>query len=187
MDCNNERTFCILRLLISGSPLRADLAPWPRGEWQEGELNIRTGVIGRKIGVTPLWLKSGRKVMCTMVQVEDNHVIRYDPPEKANESIVMQKKAVPIVWDRQAYHTQYINFNKQLVLICLFTISAIFEICLLVPGYNLRSNIYFLILSGIRARTSGGCLSARSPATRRSTPAPTAGCSRRRGWCRRRS
>jgi len=82
------------------SPLRADLAPWPWGEWQEGELNIRTGVIGRKIGVTPLWLKSGRKVMCTMVQVEDNHVIRYDPPEKANESIVMQKKAVPIVWDR---------------------------------------------------------------------------------------
>ena len=103
MNTSNRGDQTVFRLLVvSASPLRSDLAPWPRGEWREGELNIRTGVIGRKIGVTPLWLKSGRKVMCTMVQVEDNHVVRYDPPEKARESIVMQKKAVPIVWDRQA-------------------------------------------------------------------------------------
>ena len=83
------------------SPLRADLAPWPRGEWKEGELTKRTGVIGRKIGLCPLWLKNGRKVMTTMVQIEDNHVVRYDPPEKAQaESIVLAKKAVPMVYNR---------------------------------------------------------------------------------------
>lgn len=29
----------------------------------------RTGVIARKIGVVPIWLKSGKKIMTTMLQV----------------------------------------------------------------------------------------------------------------------
>ena len=83
------------------SPLRPDLAPWPRGEWQEDEFTIRTGLIGRKLGLCPIWLKSGKKIITTMVQIEDNHVIRYDPPEKAAaESMVLAKKAVPYVMDR---------------------------------------------------------------------------------------
>ena len=76
------------------------MAPWPRGEWNE-EFTIRTGIIGRKLGVCPMWLKSGKKVMTTMVHIEDNHVIRYDPPEKAaEESMVLAKKSVPIVYGR---------------------------------------------------------------------------------------
>lgn len=40
----------------------------------------RTGVIARKIGNVPLWTKEGKKMWTTMLQVEDNHVIKYIPP-----------------------------------------------------------------------------------------------------------
>ncbi|GJQ78294.1 putative structural constituent of ribosome [Trypoxylus dichotomus] len=40
----------------------------------------RTGVIARKIGIYPLWLKNGEKISTTLLQVLDNHVIKYYPP-----------------------------------------------------------------------------------------------------------
>lgn len=40
----------------------------------------RVGVIARKIGNVPLWQKDGKKIWTTMLQVEDNHVIKYIPP-----------------------------------------------------------------------------------------------------------
>lgn len=40
----------------------------------------RSGVIARKIGNVPLWTKDGKKILTTMLQVEDNHVIKYIPP-----------------------------------------------------------------------------------------------------------
>jgi len=42
----------------------------------------RTGVIARKIGEVPLWLKTGKKMRTTMLQVLDNHVIKYYTPEE---------------------------------------------------------------------------------------------------------
>ncbi|CAH1109181.1 unnamed protein product [Psylliodes chrysocephalus] len=48
----------------------------------------RTGVIAKKIGIYPLWLKNGKKIQTTLLQVLDNHVIKhylpeeYDPPRK---------------------------------------------------------------------------------------------------------
>lgn len=42
----------------------------------------RCGVLARKIGVVPLWKKNGTKIYTTMLQVDDNHVIKYIPPEK---------------------------------------------------------------------------------------------------------
>lgn len=42
----------------------------------------RTGLIARKIGVYPLWLKSGKKITTTLLQVLDNHVIKYYSPEE---------------------------------------------------------------------------------------------------------
>ncbi|KAJ8921075.1 hypothetical protein NQ315_015871 [Exocentrus adspersus] len=42
----------------------------------------RTGVIARKIGIYPLWMKDGKKVATTLLQVLDNHVIHYYPPEE---------------------------------------------------------------------------------------------------------
>lgn len=44
----------------------------------------RTGLIGKKIGVSPLWLKDGKKILTTVIQILDNHVIKYVPPEKNN-------------------------------------------------------------------------------------------------------
>lgn len=40
----------------------------------------RTGVIARKLGHSPLWLKDGSRIITTMLQVVDNHVIKYIPP-----------------------------------------------------------------------------------------------------------
>ncbi|XP_046386189.1 39S ribosomal protein L3, mitochondrial [Ischnura elegans] len=58
------------------SPLRE--APLSRGEWAPGVK--RTGVIARKIGCYPMWLKDGSKINTTLLQVVDNHVVSYQPP-----------------------------------------------------------------------------------------------------------
>lgn len=42
----------------------------------------RTGLIARKIGVYPLWLKDGKKITTTLLQVLDNHVIKYSAPDE---------------------------------------------------------------------------------------------------------
>ncbi|WAR11989.1 RM03-like protein [Mya arenaria] len=47
----------------------------------------RTGVIGIKIGVIPQWKRDGTKILCQLVQVVDNHVIRYTPPEQYEKSL----------------------------------------------------------------------------------------------------
>nr|CAG4650205.1 EOG090X07HN [Sida crystallina] len=52
----------------------------------------RTGVIAKNIGRYPLWKKDGTKVLCTLLQVLDNHVIKYIPPEEYAQSIVGRKR-----------------------------------------------------------------------------------------------
>ncbi|XP_045785966.1 39S ribosomal protein L3, mitochondrial [Maniola jurtina] len=42
----------------------------------------RSGLIARKIGNYPLWSKDGKKFQTTLLQVVDNHVIKYIPPEE---------------------------------------------------------------------------------------------------------
>ncbi|CAD0196022.1 unnamed protein product [Chrysodeixis includens] len=44
----------------------------------------RVGLIARKIGNYPLWTKDGKKVQTTLLQVVDNHVVKYVPPEEFN-------------------------------------------------------------------------------------------------------
>ncbi|XP_071448469.1 large ribosomal subunit protein uL3m [Hetaerina americana] len=58
------------------SPLKEP--PLNRGEWSPGMK--RTGVIARKIGCYPMWLKDGSKIHTTLLQVVDNHVVSYQPP-----------------------------------------------------------------------------------------------------------
>ncbi|XP_054715330.1 39S ribosomal protein L3, mitochondrial-like [Uloborus diversus] len=48
--------------------------------------SVRVGVIARKIGAYPMWKKNGEKVYTTLLQVVDNHVIRYNPPEIFSQS-----------------------------------------------------------------------------------------------------
>lgn len=53
----------------------------------ETEFNARTrrcGLIARKIGIMPMWMNDGKKIVTTMLQVDDNHVIRYYGPEEYN-------------------------------------------------------------------------------------------------------
>lgn len=52
----------------------------PATEWQPGYR--RAGVIAKKIGIYPMWLKDGTKITTTLLQVVDNHVIKYTPPEQ---------------------------------------------------------------------------------------------------------
>lgn len=58
---------------------------------------FRPGVIARKIGIYPLWLNDGSKIMTTLLQVLDNHVIKYmtpeeyDPPRKRHVEIRTRK------------------------------------------------------------------------------------------------
>ena len=42
----------------------------------------RTSTIARKIGIQPMWLKNGDRVMATLLHIVDNHVIKYNPPDQ---------------------------------------------------------------------------------------------------------
>ncbi|KAG7311343.1 hypothetical protein JYU34_002381 [Plutella xylostella] len=61
------------------SPL-AEVNTTATAKWNP--LTRRAGLIARKIGNYPLWLKDGTKVQTTLLQVADNHVIKYIPPEE---------------------------------------------------------------------------------------------------------
>lgn len=51
-------------------------------EWNK--FQRRCGLITRKIGVVPMWRKDGTKISTTMLQVDDNHVIKYIEPTEYN-------------------------------------------------------------------------------------------------------
>nr|CAG4634825.1 EOG090X07HN [Alona affinis] len=51
----------------------------------------RSGLIARNIGVHQLWQKDGTRMLCTLLHVLDNHVIRYLPPEQYAKSTVGSK------------------------------------------------------------------------------------------------
>ncbi|XP_065569155.1 large ribosomal subunit protein uL3m-like [Artemia franciscana] len=63
---------------VTGSPLKG--VPAKAVEWTPR--TFRAGLIARNIGVYPLYNKDGRKVMTTLLQVLDNHVIKYISPEE---------------------------------------------------------------------------------------------------------
>lgn len=63
---------------VGESPLKD--GPWERNEWTTR--TSRCGVLAVKIGVIPQWTKAGEKFYTTLLQVLDNHVIRYIPPEE---------------------------------------------------------------------------------------------------------
>ena len=80
------------------SPLKTDLTPWPRGSWDEcGTATTRIGLIGRKIGVVPMWLKNGKQVSSTMLHIDDNHVIRYISAEDFSKTVVAQRRIRPYI------------------------------------------------------------------------------------------
>lgn len=62
----------------------ADVAAAPdatgTAEWTQH--TRRVGAIARKIGQYPLWKRDGTKIRTTLLQIVDNHVIKYTPPEE---------------------------------------------------------------------------------------------------------
>jgi len=83
-------------------PLKPELAPWARGSWETG--SRRCGVFGVKIGVQPIWLKSGKMVLTTMLHVTDTHVVKFIPIEEHKRSLVAEKQARPTYlcnWEKQ--------------------------------------------------------------------------------------
>ena len=80
------------------SPLKTELKPWERGTWDEcGTATTRAGLIGRKIGVVPMWLKNGKQVLATMLHIDDNHVIRYISAEDFSKTVVAQRRIRPYI------------------------------------------------------------------------------------------
>ncbi|XP_012259407.2 39S ribosomal protein L3, mitochondrial [Athalia rosae] len=75
--------------VVRTSPLKVEPIE-PKQEWTES--SRRTGVIAKKIGIYPIWLKDGSRVLSTLLQVVDNHVIKYIPPEEYNP--IKHKRAV---------------------------------------------------------------------------------------------
>ena len=102
----------------SNSPLRENLQPWKRGEWEEqGIKTRRIGLLGRKIGVYPMWLNNGKRVATTILQIEDNHVIKYIPPEDFSKTIVAEKRNIPRICFRDKVSCNfYINRSITIVL-----------------------------------------------------------------------
>lgn len=60
------------------SPLKDE--PWPRHEWEEQ--SRRVGLVALKLGMMPIWTKSGERHVVTMLQVLDCHVIKHIPKEE---------------------------------------------------------------------------------------------------------
>uniref|UniRef100_A0A8D8THE4 Large ribosomal subunit protein uL3m n=2 Tax=Cacopsylla melanoneura TaxID=428564 RepID=A0A8D8THE4_9HEMI len=67
-------------LLTYDSPLKME----PIEPREMTKASRRTGLIGKIIGQYPLWWKNGEKVRTTLVQIPDNHVIKYIPPQDFN-------------------------------------------------------------------------------------------------------
>ncbi|CAL1584552.1 unnamed protein product [Knipowitschia caucasica] len=55
------------------NPLKDE--PWPRQQWTEG--SKRVGLVAVKLGMVPVWTKTGERHVATMLQVQDCHVIKY--------------------------------------------------------------------------------------------------------------
>ncbi|CAL8086839.1 unnamed protein product [Orchesella dallaii] len=95
------------------SPLKQII--YERGEWEPR--SIRTGVIGRKIGIHPMWDKDGNRMLTTLVQVTDNHVLKYIPPEtvEKNYGPRFKRKDVGLLLvgaestDPQRFTKEYLN------------------------------------------------------------------------------
>ncbi|XP_040569470.1 large ribosomal subunit protein uL3m [Lepeophtheirus salmonis] len=90
---NEPLTFENKAWIAGLSPLKEEFAPWERQNWERS--SIRSGIIAQKIGLAPLWTKSGVRIMSTLLQVKDNHVVRYIPAEEYASTHVGEKIKAP--------------------------------------------------------------------------------------------
>nr|XP_002125651.1 39S ribosomal protein L3, mitochondrial-like [Ciona intestinalis] len=85
------------------SPLKD--SDWPVLPWQPG--SKRCGAVGIKLGVHPIWFKDGTYANCTLIQIQDCHVIKYFSKEEYNTKtaavIIGGKNASPF-YKNEKYH-----------------------------------------------------------------------------------
>ena len=82
--------------------LKENESPLKVKQFEPGEIDENTkrcGLIARKIGNYPMWTKTGVRLLTTVLQVVDNHVIKYYSPEE------FQKICRP--WYRYDYWKQF--------------------------------------------------------------------------------
>ncbi|XP_077982432.1 large ribosomal subunit protein uL3m-like [Glandiceps talaboti] len=70
-----------VRNILQPSPLKNE--PWPVEKWTPR--SKRCGIIAIKLGMMPMWTKTGERVPVTLLQLQDCNVIDYRPPEETNE------------------------------------------------------------------------------------------------------
>ncbi|PIK53880.1 putative 39S ribosomal protein L3, mitochondrial-like [Apostichopus japonicus] len=123
----------LLKHQFGPSPLKD--SPWPRQDWKPG--SKRTGLIAVKLGMYPMWTKSGKKFVTTALQIQDCNVIRYVPPDIApgddqtgkNAAIeVGAKNASPLYMDKgltHKFHDACVPLKQRTVLFYVTENSAI--------------------------------------------------------------
>ncbi|KAK2577456.1 hypothetical protein KPH14_003560 [Odynerus spinipes] len=102
----------------TSSPLKLEPIE-PLLEWKQGLR--RTGLIAKKIGIYPMWLQNGKRVNSTLLQIVDNQVIKYIPPEqfhpvKCKNRSPKKRMASLVVGaestDPQMFRKEYYNLFK---------------------------------------------------------------------------
>jgi len=68
--------------------------PVPEESFTWSENSKRFGLIARKIGMHPMWLNDGTRVLCTLLEIPENHVVSVtDPDTWFKTSLVGKRKA----------------------------------------------------------------------------------------------
>ncbi|KAF5402507.1 39S ribosomal protein L3 mitochondrial [Paragonimus heterotremus] len=75
------------RLNQRKSPILAE--QWEQTPWIPN-VTQRCGLIGIKLGMYPLWTKTGKKLDCTIFQIPDNHALRYVPPSDIDQYLSLR-------------------------------------------------------------------------------------------------
>uniref|UniRef100_A0A5S6Q7Q0 Large ribosomal subunit protein uL3m n=1 Tax=Trichuris muris TaxID=70415 RepID=A0A5S6Q7Q0_TRIMR len=70
--------------------VRTDQQSFPPKQWERG--SVRCGLVCRKLGTLPQYMRDGTSVICTLLQVLDNHVVSYTDPETWYKNSYVGKK-----------------------------------------------------------------------------------------------
>lgn len=105
---------------MRATPLKVE-APETQSEWTPD--SKRVGLIAKKIGIYPMWRKDGKRILTTLLQVIDNHVIKAYTAEEFKDNVIHQDRwrsdglACMIVGaqssDPRRYTAQYIGMFRE--------------------------------------------------------------------------
>uniref|UniRef100_A0A8C5HMD4 Large ribosomal subunit protein uL3m n=1 Tax=Gouania willdenowi TaxID=441366 RepID=A0A8C5HMD4_GOUWI len=100
------------------NPLKDE--PWERHEWTEG--SRRVGLVAIKLGMAPIWTKTGERHVVTMLQVQDCHVVKCLSKEEYDgntAALLVGGKNVSPFHEKFFFNRIYDTFLLQSCFICL--------------------------------------------------------------------